>query len=316
MSFLRRFYLVLITLALVASLSLFLLFPQTVNNWSAALSDQSPLIPVLVTAVLDILLLTLLYLQVRPDPRERATGLMMQASGAITEVSVESARDRILKAVSDVPDVISADAEVKPIRGKADVELQVTVMGHDVQLPAKQKEINRALNQVIHKQLGLRMAGQPRVHIRFHNEKTVPSTSFVATPIEKPVEIAPPKPIAVAAEVTPSLKPAPVEPEPHKSFGLFNLPKREKADHDDKEVINPPVVKVAEEPPKLEGLPANEPEKDEVFGLDLEKEIANSAADDIEIDEVEKDPVEADEDEKDESKPSGMGDYEKENGSH
>jgi hypothetical protein len=201
---------------------------------------------------------------------------MMQASGAITEVSVESARDRILKAVSDVPDVVTADAEVKPVRGRADVELQVTVMGHDVQLPAKQKEINRALNQVIHKQLGLRMAGQPRVHIGFHGEEAAkrPAVSVNAPPVvpqpEKPTEAVIP------------VKAVSREPEPQKSLGVFGLPKHDET-KDDEKTLRLPLSTEAEGASKPE-LRKVESE-DDLLNLNLEKEIAGSSADDIVIEE-------------------------------
>jgi hypothetical protein len=147
-------------------------------------------------------LLILFILSVRPSRKTNTTGLIMRASGAITEVSVESARERILKAVNDVPDVIEADAKVKPVYGKADIDLQVVVLGQDVKLPAKQSEINRALKQVINKQLGLQMAGQPRVQIRLQSEARRPISTFTpptpAVPIDKPAPFVPSRSVEIA----------------------------------------------------------------------------------------------------------------------
>jgi hypothetical protein len=282
MNFIRRFYLSLLTILLIIGVTLFLVFPVTVSNWASVLSEQTPVLRILVALVIDLLLAAFLYLQVRPDARARATGLMMQASGAITEVSVESARARILKAVSDVPDVISADAEVKPIRGRADVELQVTVMGHDVELPGKQKEINRALNQVIHKQLGLQMAGQPRVHISFHGEEPVkPYIPPVVPPPAKPPvdEIVPVKPAPVIV---------PPESEPQKSIGMFSVPKIRETTAEPKlpELSVSDVTEEDVKPPQLPNMEPKQPEADD-FVLNLEKEIASSSTDDITIDEEE-----------------------------
>ncbi len=284
MSFLRRLYLVLLTLLLIAGITLFLLFPKIVNGWSATLSDQSPLIPVVVTVILDLILLALLYIQVRPDPRDRVSGLMMQASGAITEVSVDSTRARILKAVGDVPEVVSADAEVKPVHGRADIELQVTVLGHDVELPAKQKEINRALNQVIHKQLGLRMAGQPRVHIRFQGDDGVvatPSAPIVSPSLVKSVEVAP-------ASRTVIVEPEPPSPAP---AVVADLPKADEPIDKEKAVELPVVTRNASvgltREPELPKTVVKE--NDDLADLDLDKEIANPAADDIVSDELFKD---------------------------
>jgi hypothetical protein len=214
-NFLRRIYLLLLGLLLVIMVTLLLLSPQAVGGWVGSISELSPVIRLAVTIVIDLFLLLLMYLQVRPDPGAKVNGLVMRGSGAITEVSVESARDRILKAVSDVPDVVSVEADVKPVRGRAEIEMQVAVFGHDVKLPAKQKEIDRALRQVIDKQLGLQMAGQPRIQLRIHGE-----------PEPKPPVIAAPPPVVIIEKETPPIQPLPAEkvetvPDVKPSTGLF-----------------------------------------------------------------------------------------------
>lgn len=175
MNFLKRLYLLLLTVALIVVVVLFLLAPGSVSSWVSSMMEAPVLLRVLVTLVIGLVLGAVTGMQIQGERKNRLTGLMMRAGGAITEVSVESARGRILKAVSDLPDVASAEAQIKPIRGRADIEMHVTVFGHDVQLPAKQKEINRALNQVLNKQLGLRMAGKPRVHIQIYGEQSSPA---------------------------------------------------------------------------------------------------------------------------------------------
>lgn len=156
-------------LSLILSLVLFwgLVYPQSVIGVIGSLSEVSPLLRLVIAILVALLLMALAFFQVRPDPRAKINGLVMRASGAITEVNVESARERIVKAVQDVADVLETDVRVKAVKGRAELALDVTVLGYDIDLPQKQKEINRALNQVINKQLGLRMAGQPRVHIRY-----------------------------------------------------------------------------------------------------------------------------------------------------
>jgi hypothetical protein len=213
-NFLRRIYLLLLGLLLVIMVTLLLLSPQAVGGWVGSISELSPVIRLAITIVIDLFLLLLMYLQVRPDPGSKLNGLVMRGSGAITEVSVESARDRILKAVNDVPDVVSVEAEVKPVRGRAEIAMQVAVLGHDVKLPAKQKEIDRALRQVIDKQLGLQMAGQPRIQLRIHGEPE-PKPPIVAAPppavfVEKEAVLPPPvQPLPVAkVEAVPDVKPS------------------------------------------------------------------------------------------------------------
>lgn len=175
MNFLKRLYLLLLTAALIVVVVVVLLAPGSISSWASSIMEAPVLLRVLVTLVIGLVLGALTFMQIRGERRNRMTGLMMRAVGAITEVNVDSARDRILKAVSDLPDVVSAEAQIRPVRGRADIEMQVTVFGHDVQLPAKQKEINRALNQVLNKQLGLRMAGRPRVHLQIYGEQPKPA---------------------------------------------------------------------------------------------------------------------------------------------
>jgi hypothetical protein len=242
MNFLRRVYLLLLGLLLIIAVTLLLLSPEAVGTWVGSISELSLVVRIAVTVVIDLILFALMYIQVRGDPRTKVNGLVMRGSGAVTEVSIESARERILKTVSDVPDVVSADATVKPVRGRADIELQVSVFGHDVKLPEKQKEINRALRQVIDKQLGLQMAGQPRIHLRIHGEETQKPPVVVSPPpapvIEKPMPVQPPPPTVIESE-----------PEPKRSGGLLGgwgrAPEPEEKDED---VIKPPLPASKPEP--------------------------------------------------------------------
>ncbi len=217
MNFLRRLYVFLLSLLLIIVVTILLLAPGSVSSWMGSIAELSPILRVVGAVVINALLVVLAFLQIRPG-KPTTTGLMMRGAGAITEVSVESARDRILKAVSDVPDVVSAEAMVKPIRGRADVELEVEVLGDDLRLPQKQQEINRALKQVINKQLGLQMAGRPRVHIRLYGQKAVKPS-----PLPTPV-ISPPPTVEPVVERKPEVTPPiatqqlpPVEPSPRES---------------------------------------------------------------------------------------------------
>lgn len=255
-----------------------MLSPQTVSVWAGTISEQSSLIRVLVTVIVGALLLFVMWLQIRPDPKAQMTGLMMRVSGAITEVSVESARERILKAVSDVPDVVSAEAQVKPIRGRADIELDVTVFGYEVKLPNKQKEINRALNQVINKQLGLRMASQPRVHIKIYGEEPKkPASPVLEKPLSPSVSVVVEKPVSS------------LEAEPKQSSGFLGGWRRGSDDTPKSPEPEPTVEKVVSkqvEPIKPDFKSPVDAEKptasrSDSFVLNLEKEIADSSTEDF-----------------------------------
>lgn len=242
MNFLGRFLLFLLTVLVIVVLTVFLLSPLTIRDWTGNISEISSVVRVVIAVLIDLVLLALLFSQLRPARQQpTSSGLMMRATGTLTEVSVDSARERILKAVSDVPDVVSVEAQVKPVRGRADLDLDVEVLGEDVRLPEKQKEIDRALRQVINKQLGLQMAGRPRVRIRLHGEKPVVVPPRVEPPVvtpPPPVVVPPPEPEqkepifsslrpepeAEAGVEKPPPPPAPpaVEPKPEPREGLFS----------------------------------------------------------------------------------------------
>ena len=114
----------------------------------------------------------------------------------------------ILNAVNAVPDVATADATVEAVDGRADVDLHIQVAGRGVQIPQKQKEINRALRQVINKQLGLRMRGKPRVHISLESEQSPPGVDE-KQPDSRPVAQVdtPQKEVVKADMIPPESKP-------------------------------------------------------------------------------------------------------------
>jgi hypothetical protein len=170
----RKIIIVLVGVSLAVLVTVLLLNPTSIEALARSLSEASALIRVPLAILLDILVLAVLFVLVR---NERSTysngGLMVKGQGVVADVSVESACDRILRAVRAVPDVLSAEAKVQAVHGKADIDLTVAVASTTTNLPEKQREIDRALRQVINKQLGLQMAGKPRVHIRMDEEKTV-----------------------------------------------------------------------------------------------------------------------------------------------
>jgi hypothetical protein len=193
-------------LLLVIFTALTLLAPATVSD---AISGSSLIVRLIITVLVVGIFLLIAYIQVRrrqlPPPE---TGLTVRTSGAITVLSVASARERILKAVSSLSDVTSVDADLKAVHGKADIALDVVVSGDTVNVPEKQKEIDRALEQVIHKQLGLQMAGRAHVHIRFPGELTE-----LAPPVR--VQPATPTPVASVPPPEPLAPLQPAESEPH-----------------------------------------------------------------------------------------------------
>lgn len=197
MNFLRRFALIVYGLALLALVTVILMFPRDVARAIESISRFSSLERGIVTFVVDVLILLALYLLVRQVRPYSKDGLIVRASGALTDVSVDSARERILRAINAVPNVVSTDAKLQSVNGRADIALDVGVAGAHINVPDKQREIDRALRQVMLKQLGLQLASPPRVHIQLLSEQEP------APPREEPARSIIPPPTAEREEPLP-----------------------------------------------------------------------------------------------------------------
>lgn len=173
MRFVDRLVVILIGLAFIGVFTVLALVPEAIITVLESIQTLSLLLRLAFVVAVNIVILVVLYLQLRVR-RQPSSGLEVKAPGAFTDVNVESARMLILNAVNAVPNVATADATVEAVDGRADVDLHIQVAGRGVHIPQKQKEINRALRQVINKQLGLRMRGKPRVHISLESEQSPP----------------------------------------------------------------------------------------------------------------------------------------------
>ena len=211
MQLIDRLLVIVAGLLLIAVVTVIVLVPEAIITALVGLADVNLLLRVAVVVVVNILILVLLFLRLRTR-RGPSSGLEVKAPGAFTDISIDSARSLILNAVNNVPDVVSTNASVKAVDGRADVDLQVQVTGNDIQVPQKQKEISRALRQVINKQLGLKMRGRPRVHISLQGEEPVKVDDKKVLP--SPAPQAAPKLIADADDNdTVILDPKPVSSE-------------------------------------------------------------------------------------------------------
>lgn len=173
MKLIERILLALVGLLLITLITVFFMAPEVLNNILEGLQNVNIVLRLAVVLVLDVLILAFVYSRLR-SPRVTVEGLVVKAPGAITDIGIESARARILNGVQAVPNVIAADVNLEAVRGKAKIDLNVTVRDSNVNVPRKHQEISQALKQVINKQLGLSMLGQPRVHIHLDDERVVP----------------------------------------------------------------------------------------------------------------------------------------------
>jgi hypothetical protein len=192
MKILLRLIAGLAALALVALLTAVLIAPASAVSVLNALEEVSVVLRLALVVVIYALLLGLLILRLRAPRGHRGDDMLtVNVGGAVTAITVESARERVLKAVREVADVGAVNAGLVSARGRADIELDVTMKSDEVNIPAKQREISRAIEQVIKKQLGLRMAGPARINIRLSEPKPlVPAASSLPS-----VVVAPPTPV-------------------------------------------------------------------------------------------------------------------------
>ena len=85
------------------------------------------------------------------------------------------------------------------MNGKAHIELDVTVNNPNTNVPAKQQEINRALKQVINKQLGLQMADVRSFTSSYAIHQIYIAPDGATTPavsVETPVKVNRPSPMS------------------------------------------------------------------------------------------------------------------------
>jgi hypothetical protein len=229
LTLINRLLVIIFALVLIGIVTAVAITPDTLRVWLANLEETNLLLRLAVVVVVNIVILVLLYFILRGPKKEKVNGLAVRAPGAYTDVSIESARKLILSAVENVPDVVSASATVKAVNGKADVDMDVQVSGMSVNVPQKQKEINRALKQVINKQLGLEMRGRPRVHIYLHGEKP-PAPPTSVTVVSEPVVVEK-KPLPEPEKVvTPPATPAAVTPPPTPAVKPSIVPATDKED--------------------------------------------------------------------------------------
>ncbi|MGQ9888744.1 MAG: hypothetical protein ACUVSX_09680 [Aggregatilineales bacterium] len=167
----------------LAFVTIVMLAPETLERLFAGIGTVNIALRTVAMVVVNLFVLALVYLRLRRRPAPN-TGLIVQVQGALANVEVESARAIVLRAMRNVPDVRSAEATIRAVQGRADIEVDVTIGSAAVNIPDKQKEINRVLRQVINKQLGLRLEGRPRVNIRLE------APALASGPVEKPASSA------------------------------------------------------------------------------------------------------------------------------
>jgi hypothetical protein len=215
LSFLRRFSIILFGLLFITIITVAVLVPDALRSIALRMDGISTPLRLVLVIVVDIIILSLVYTLIRHRRVVNKGGLVVKTGGGnvLADVSPASARERVLKVIREIPNVVSAEAKLDAIDGKADIDMDVVVDGDHISVPDKHKEIDRALRQVVIKQLGLQLASRPRVHIRLlapGEVLPVPEPAPVAPVVETPTPLPPPAPVAPV--IAPPVASAPPTP--------------------------------------------------------------------------------------------------------
>jgi hypothetical protein len=113
--------------------------------------------------VVDGLLIFLLYLQLR-RPVERAVSVP-KIKGGEAQIAIDSVVDRLRYHVDGLPGVLDVTPKILPHRRRVEVTLDIE-MAADVNVPISIEEISAVARQVIEEEMGLKLKGKPRLHLR------------------------------------------------------------------------------------------------------------------------------------------------------
>ncbi len=205
MSLIRRVLLALGVILLVLVVAVLLTAPQLIADLLAGLNAVPLAVRILLAVLIDALLLVALGRQLRQKPTE---GLVVRARGVKAEVNIDSVQRQLNARVEEVPDVLAVQTEVAADNGNARIALRVRTRP-DIVVPEKQKEITRVLRQVVEKQLGLRLAGAPVVHISLDTKPPLAESAQAAMTGAVEPEAVPEPPSRTAI---PEVMPGPEQP--------------------------------------------------------------------------------------------------------
>jgi hypothetical protein len=172
MRWLIRMLLITGELLLTVFITILLVSPATVHGWIDVVSELNLIIRRGIVIAINLIFFRIILNQLKIRKVIHTDNLIVKVSGVVADISVESVRKRVIKAVHGVPNVSLVDTKVRAKGGRVDVDLQVVMTGTQINIPKKQKEVYQVVKKLLTEQLGLRLAGKPRVHIRLEGDDT------------------------------------------------------------------------------------------------------------------------------------------------
>lgn len=151
---------------LIIAVTAFLMLPEYVIGIIEILGGLNYWLRVVIALIINLLIVLAVFSQLRGAERYRGRELLVQMGDSNTTVTVESLRQRVQRAVQDLTDIEIVEAEVKGRRGHALISMEVTTSKDEVNIPEKQREIDRVIKQVAVKQMGIKLAEPAIINIR------------------------------------------------------------------------------------------------------------------------------------------------------
>jgi hypothetical protein len=183
LALLRKSTLVFAEILLLIAVTAFLMLPEYVVGAISALGGLNYWLRLVIVVVVDLLIVLAVFAQLRGAERYRGRELVVEAGDCDTTVTAESTRQRLQRAIYGLQDIETVEGSIKGKRGKAVISLEITTSKDEINIPEKQREIDRVIKQVVVKQMGIKLAQPPVVNIRLASdakESEEPSSADVS----------------------------------------------------------------------------------------------------------------------------------------
>jgi hypothetical protein len=182
----NRIVVTLLLLALIPIITVALIVPQEAvdlvqegldrieGQLGASVSTQELMIRVGLALLIDVVLIFLLYLELRRPAKHGVP--VRQVKGGEAQIAIDSVIAQLEYHLDPLPGVLDVKPDVIPRRGGVEVALEVE-MAADANMAANIEELSAITRRVVEEEMGLKLKGKPKLNLR-----TVPSPRPVTSP--------------------------------------------------------------------------------------------------------------------------------------
>jgi len=175
----NRIIVTLLLLALIPIVTVALIVPQEAvdllqegldrieGQLGTSVSTGELMIRVGLALLIDVVLIFLLYLELRRPPKHGVP--VRQVKGGEAQITIDSVIGQLEYHLDPLPGVLDVKPDVIPRRGGVQVALEVE-MAADANMAANIEELSAITRRVVEEEMGLKLKGKPKLNLR-----TVPS---------------------------------------------------------------------------------------------------------------------------------------------